>query len=129
MRRKFSLSTRTLLSAASVAALLSGCTVGPDFERPAAPADQAYDSAATPGNTDHADMHGGETQNFTAGADIPGEWWSLFRSPALDSLVRQALAANPDLKAADATLRQAQELAAAQGGALFPSVDAGLNQQ
>ena len=39
------------------------------------------------------------------------------------------LASNPDLQAADATLRQAQELAAAKGGELFPSVDASLNQQ
>jgi NodT family efflux transporter outer membrane factor (OMF) lipoprotein len=129
MRRNFALSTRALLSAASVAALLSGCAVGPDFERPAAPADQTYDNAPLAGSTDHAAVHGGETQNFAAGMDVPGEWWSLFRSPALDQLVRQALASNPDLQAADATLRQAQELAAAKGGALFPSVDASLNQQ
>jgi len=129
MRRNYSISTCALLSAASVAALLSGCTVGPDFERPAAPADQTYDNSPLGGSTDHAAVHGGETQNFVAGADIPGEWWSLFRSPALDQLVRQALTANPDLKAADATLREAQEQAAAQGGALFPSVDGSLNQQ
>src|ERR1700756_3975963 len=98
MRRNFSLSSRALLGAASVAALLSGCTVGPDFERPAAPSDQAYDSAAMPNATTQADMHGGEAQHFAVGADVPGEWWTLFRSPALDALVRQALAANPDLK-------------------------------
>lgn len=129
MRRKSPLSSRALLGAASVAALLSGCTLGPDFERPAAPTDQAYDSAAMPNSTVQADMHGGDAQHFAVGADIPGEWWTLFRSPALDALVRQALDANPDLKAADATLRQARELAAAQGGALLPSVDASFNQQ
>ncbi len=129
MRRNVPSLTRALLSAASVASLLSGCTVGPDFERPAAPTDQSYDGTPLAGRTGHADVHGGETQNFAVGGDIPGEWWSLFRSPQLDTLVRQALIANPDLKAADATLRQAQELAIAQGGALFPSVDAGLNQQ
>jgi len=129
MHRNFPRSPRALLGAASVAALLSGCTVGPDFERPAAPADQAYDNAAMPGTTAKADVHGGEAQHLAVGADIPGEWWSLFRSPALDQLIRQALAANPDLKAADATLRQAQELAAADRGALFPSVDASANGQ
>jgi NodT family efflux transporter outer membrane factor (OMF) lipoprotein len=129
MRRNFPLSPRFLLGAVSVAALLSGCTVGPDFERPAAPPDQTYDSAATPNRTTQSDVHGGDAQHFALGADIPGEWWTLFHSPALDALVRQALAANPDLKAADATLRQAQELAAAQSGALLPSVDASFNQQ
>jgi len=129
MRRNVPSFPRTLLSAASVAALLSGCTVGPDFERPAAPTDQSYDSAPLAGRTDHAEMHGGETQTFAVGADIPGEWWTLFRSPELDQLVRQSLASNPDLKAADATLRQAQELAAAQRGGEYPSVDASFNQQ
>jgi len=129
MRRKSPRSPRALLGAASVVALLSGCAVGPDFERPAAPADQSYDSVPTPGTTAKAEMHGGEAQHLSSGTDIPGEWWSLFRSPVLDQLIRQALAANPDLKAADATLRQAQELAAADRGGLLPSVDASLGQQ
>jgi len=129
MRRKIPASSRALLCAASVAALLSGCTVGPDFERPAAPVDQTYEPGPLAGSTAKADVHGGDAQTFAVGADIPGEWWTLFRSPALDQLIREALVANPDLKAADATLRQAQELAAAQSGALFPSVDANLNQQ
>ena len=126
--RRFPASSRAFLTAASLAALLTGCTVGPDFERPAAPADQTYDGAILPGSTARADMHGGEAQSFAVGADIPGEWWTLFRSPALDQLVRQALAGNPDIKAADASLRQALELAAADRGGLWPSVDANASQ-
>jgi len=128
MRRIHLPPSRAFLTAASLAALLTGCTVGPDFERPTAPSDQSYDSAATPPVTSNSDVHGGEAQRFAVGADVPGEWWTLFRSPALDQLVRQALAANPDLKAADAALRQAQELAAADRGGLLPSVDASAGQ-
>jgi NodT family efflux transporter outer membrane factor (OMF) lipoprotein len=51
----------------------------------------------------------------------------LFHAPALDRLVVQALAASPDLKAAQAALRQAQETALAQGGALYPSVGASFS--
>ena len=126
--RRIPHSSRAFLTAASLAALLTGCAVGPDFERPAAPADQTYDSAVLPGSTDKADMHGGEAQTFAVGADVPGEWWTLFRSPALDQLIRQALANNPDIKAADAALRQAQELALADRGGLFPQIDASASQ-
>lgn len=121
------MTSRLFLTAASLAALLTGCAVGPDYERPPAPADQSYDSAPSASATGKANVHGGEAQSFSVGADVPGEWWTLFRSPELDALVRQALANNPDLKAADAALRQAQELAAAEGGALYPSVDASGN--
>ena len=123
------MTSRAFLTAASFAALLTGCAVGPDYERPAGPADASYDNAPSPSATTKADVHGGDVQTFSAGADVPGEWWTLFRSPALDSLIRQALASNPDLKAADAALRQARELAAADHGALLPSVDATGNQQ
>jgi outer membrane protein TolC len=41
------------------------------------------------------------------------------------TLVERSLAANPDIAAADATLRQMQELARAQVGNLLPQVDAG----
>jgi NodT family efflux transporter outer membrane factor (OMF) lipoprotein len=119
---------RVFITAASFAALLAGCTVGPDYERPPGPADQSYDNAPTPAATASANMHGGEAQTFTLGGDVPGEWWTLFHSPALDGLIREALAANPDLKAADAALRQARELAAADYGALLPSVDGSANQ-
>jgi NodT family efflux transporter outer membrane factor (OMF) lipoprotein len=56
--------------------------------------------------------------------DIPGQWWTLFRSPALNDLIQQSLAHNPTLQQAHASLRQANETAAAQRGALLPSVDA-----
>ncbi|WP_442680265.1 efflux transporter outer membrane subunit [Sphingomonas sp. ASY06-1R] len=90
--------------------LLSGCAVGPNFHQPSAPADAAY--ANVPAN-DHTVVE----------ADIPGDWWTLFKSPAIDALVRRGIAANPDLAAARAALRQSQQLAAADHGAYLPSVD------
>jgi len=103
------------------AMLLSGCAVGPDFERPEAPPVSGYTVGRLPPSTAAA---GGEAQRFHSGRDVPGEWWSLFRSEALKALIAEALANNPDLQAAQAALRIARENTAAQRGAFFPSVDA-----
>ena len=56
------------------------------------------------------------------GRDIAFAWWKAFGSPKLDSLVEKALANNPQLPAARATLRQAQELTKAQQGYFYPTV-------
>lgn len=113
---------------ALLASLLGGCVVGPNFHKPAPPKAEGYTAyplpattAATPGVT------GGEAQRFVSGADIPADWWTLFHSPALDALVRQALANNPNLKAAQAALLAAHENTSAQHGARLPQVSAGLN--
>ncbi|HSW25690.1 MAG TPA: efflux transporter outer membrane subunit, partial [Burkholderiaceae bacterium] len=55
----------------------------------------------------------------------PALWWTLFRSPALDALVRQALEGSPTLMRAQARLRQAQEDFSARSGATrLPQVNA-----
>jgi NodT family efflux transporter outer membrane factor (OMF) lipoprotein len=108
-----------------VSLALSGCAVGPDFLRPEAPATDRYTAGPLPVQT--ASTTATAPQRFVVDRDIPGEWWALFRSPALDSLVREALRANPNLAAAQAALRQAQEMRKAGEGAFFPLVQGGLN--
>ena len=62
------------------------------------------------------------------GKDIPAQWWTLFRSPTLDGLVRRALDNSPTLARAQARLRQAQEdLSARSGAAQLPQLDARLS--
>ena len=56
--------------------------------------------------------------------DLPGQWWTLFRSQALNELVQQSIESNPTLQAARATLRQANENVAAQKGSYLPAADA-----
>ena len=107
---------------------LAGCTVGPDFERPdvAANADYSREQLTT---TAQADIEaGGAAQRLIAGMDIPGQWWTLFRSPALNALVKEALQANPDVGAAQASLRQANELVYADQASLFPSVNGNVSK-
>jgi NodT family efflux transporter outer membrane factor (OMF) lipoprotein len=72
-------------------------------------------------------VEGGAPQHLITGQDIPGDWWTLFRSPKLSGLVEQSLKANPDLAAARASLRQAHELYLAQRATFFPSVQGGFS--
>jgi NodT family efflux transporter outer membrane factor (OMF) lipoprotein len=107
---------------ACVLASLSACAVGPNFKRPPAPAATGYGSAPRQGQTATAETTGGNVQQFVAGMDIPSQWWTLFQSPQLDRLVEQALKANPDVGAAQASLRQAHELYLAQRTSFFPVI-------
>ena len=106
-----------------VVVALAGCAVGPDFRRPDPPSVSSYTADALPGETAEAKVAGGMPQRFVSGEEIPPLWWSLFRSEALDRLIRQALADSPTLSAAQARLREAEENRRAQTGALYPRVD------
>lgn len=109
-----------------IVAALTGCAVGPDYRAPKTPDTHGYTATALPPKTTDAPGVGGATQRFLSGQDIPGQWWTLFHSEALDRLIRQALADSPTLAGAQARLREAQENRRAQFGALLPSVDANL---
>ncbi len=106
---------------AGAALSLSGCMVGPNFQRPAPPVVASFlpkDAARPPANAG--------SQQIVQGMDIPARWWTVFHSPELDALVAQALANNADVAAAEAALRNAKELLYAQRGALYPTVSAGF---
>jgi NodT family efflux transporter outer membrane factor (OMF) lipoprotein len=107
--------------AAVAAALLCAC-VGPNFHRPAAPAVDRYTTLPLAAVTAAAPGVGGAAQRFLAQQDVPRNWWTLFGSDELDSLVTAALRANPEVASAQAALRQAMENTAAQRGSYFPMV-------
>jgi NodT family efflux transporter outer membrane factor (OMF) lipoprotein len=105
-------------------AMTCGCAVGPRYHKPEAPANAGYAPAPLPETTSAAPVRGGEAQHVAFGRDIPFEWWELFQSPALDSLIKMAFKVNPTIAAAQASLRQAQELIYAQQGFFYPTVAA-----
>jgi len=102
-----------------LAGLISGCAVGPDFARPAAPDLTGYEaepvSLPAPGDPDPA-------QRFAGGA-VARRWWELFQSPALDEVLTLAVADSPTLVSARATLAQAEEVVVATRAAYYPQVD------
>jgi NodT family efflux transporter outer membrane factor (OMF) lipoprotein len=118
--------TRVIVLACALG--LGGCAVGPHFTRPTAPPTARYTGDTLRGE----DASASDTvQHIALGQEIEGNWWTLFRSDAIDKLVTQAVEHNRSLVASMATLAQAQELALAQAGSRYPQVDltAGVGRQ
>ena len=115
------------VAAFAVAALLCGCAVGPDFRRPAPPALLDYARPSLGAQTTSAEIAGGEAQRFLLDQPLAERWWTIFESPALNTLIDRALSASPTLVAAGAALRQARALVLAQQGAFFPTIAASFS--
>jgi NodT family efflux transporter outer membrane factor (OMF) lipoprotein len=106
----------------ATALTLAACAVGPDFREPAPPEAKTYLPGDAPEPTLAVDTPLGQSQRIAPGKNIPGEWWTLFHSTPLNDLVARALAHNPNLEAAQASLKQAYETVYAQQGAYYPQV-------
>jgi NodT family efflux transporter outer membrane factor (OMF) lipoprotein len=102
--------------------LAPACVVGPNFKKPAPPDLGGYTPTPISTTSSSPNVAGGEAQRLVEGKDIPGEWWQVFHSEALDDLIARALKANPDLKSAQAALTVARENLLAQRGFYYPSV-------
>jgi NodT family efflux transporter outer membrane factor (OMF) lipoprotein len=108
---------KTPLIALPLALLLGACMVGPDFKTPETQAAPTYAASGdTPLPAD---------QQLALGKKIEGDWWAAFRSPALDAVIKQALADNQNIAAAKARVAAAQESVKSAGGALLPQVSVG----
>ena len=114
-------------TALAAATILTGCAVGPDFVHPAAPDIVRYTREPLAPRAASAAAPSGQAQRFVADRDIPQEWWALFKSPALNAVIEQALQNNPNLQSTLASLRAAQENVLAQEGKYFPFAQANFN--
>jgi len=87
------------------AALLAGCTFGPDYRRPQVdtPATYLYEPAAVEA--------------------VNAQWWKQFGDPVLDQLISEALANNKSVKIAAANVEQAAAILVQTRSALFPQVN------
>lgn len=96
-----------LISSVLLIALLSGCSLVPDYERPvtSSPSGWSEDSASAP-------------------TVIAKDWWRNFQSAELDALMSEALANNNDLNAAIARVEQARGTLRATSSSLSPTVNA-----
>src|ERR1700733_2833028 len=95
------------------ASFLSGCTVGPNYNRPAATVPAKWDVA--------------EPWRESAPKDsvAKGQWWDVFHDYDLNVLEKQALAENQTVKVSIAHLEQARATAAIQIATLFPTLNTG----
>ena len=108
---------RSLLSLAVASILLGGCSLLPDYQRPASPVDSLWPSEA------------GGAQTATAAADL--DWRAFFQDPALQGLIDTALTNNRDLRVAALNVEAYAVQRQIQRSALFPSVtaDGGATRQ
>jgi NodT family efflux transporter outer membrane factor (OMF) lipoprotein len=104
--------------------LVTGCAVGPNFKKPAAPEVSGYTAQPVAATASAASIAGGEAQRFNPGGDVSADWWTLFHSAPLNELIEHSITKNPDLKAAQAALSVAREGVLAQRGVYFPSISA-----
>src|ERR1700704_4054203 len=93
--------------------LLSGCTVGPNYRRPAATVPTQWDVAAP------------WRESAPKDSVAKGEWWGVFHDDDLNALEKQALAENQTLKVSIARLEQARATASIQIATLFPTLSGG----
>ncbi|MDH0143126.1 AdeC/AdeK/OprM family multidrug efflux complex outer membrane factor [Aquipseudomonas alcaligenes] len=108
---------RSLLSLAVASILLGGCSLIPDYQRPASPVESLWPSEA------------GGAQTATAAADL--DWRVFFKDPALQGLIDTALANNRDLRVAALNVEAYAAQRQIQRSALFPGVtaDGGATRQ
>ncbi len=113
---------RASLIATALAVAGTGCTtVGPNFKPPPAPTVMRYTS---PDERTAPDPDAGSAppQTIALGEKVTADWWTLFRSPDLDGLVKQAIAGSPTLDSAEARLTEAREGVVEARSALYPQI-------
>lgn len=118
MKKIFRPSPRPLFAAAVMALAISGCAVGPNYQRPTSPDVSRFKEAE------------GWVPAAPADALERGPWWSLFGDPVLDQLAARVEVSNQNVAQAVAAYAQARALVREQRASLFPSVslDGGANR-
>ena len=90
-----------------LSALLGGCAVGPNYKRPEMTTPTQYRFVEGPGEAEAASL-----------ADEP--FWEVFGDPALQNLIREAIANNLDLRTAAARVEESRAIAGIAKSFLFP---------
>jgi NodT family efflux transporter outer membrane factor (OMF) lipoprotein len=92
------------------ALLLAGCTVGPNYKRPAAEVPPAYKEVGDWKTAQPNDQN------------LPGNWWEIFHDEQLNALEAQVNVSNQNLKAAEAQYTQARAALRYQRADYFPTM-------
>jgi len=100
---------------------LSGCTVGPDFDRPHVQVPAGYSLTEVDDKS--------RISTVTTGPLGEAAWWKAFGDETLSSLVRRAVEANLDVKAAESRLREARASRGVVAAEAWPVVGANASAQ
>lgn len=123
-------SIRHVLLGLLLAGGVSACAVAPDFQHPNLAKPVQHASLSLPAETAAAPSLLGAAQHYQPAMAVEGAWWQVLGSARLDALIETALQQHASLAAAQARLRQAQELYAAQAASTsYPQIEAALSDQ
>ena len=86
---------------------LAGCAVGPNYKRPAVESPGQFRAENAGTNVQSAEL----------------AWWQVYQDPTLQSLIRNALTNNYDLRIAVSRVEQSRALAMQARSEFFPSVN------
>src|SRR5690606_33833490 len=111
---------------AVVAALLAGCSLAPDYHRPAAPVPGQYPDADAVNNTGERSASAVAPQ-VQYSSDLG--WSEFFRDPQLRALIRLALDNNRDMRVAVGRVQEARAQYGIVQSDQFPTIGAGANTQ
>lgn len=104
-------------STATVLALLAGCTVGPNYSRPADNPASTFTNVQAPASTRAASL------TTTDPADLR-EWWKMLHDATLDSLIERGISNSPDIRLALARLRESRAQRGISESAAYPRLNA-----
>ncbi|MGF6781352.1 efflux transporter outer membrane subunit [Paraburkholderia sp. GAS334] len=91
---------------------LTGCLVGPNFERPQTSTPDVFNRTQA-----------AQASSKAVESAFGPEWWTLFNDPMLNSLEKQLTDANLDVAAASARLRQSRAEQRIAGAEEYPTLD------
>uniref|UniRef100_UPI003F4F5EA3 efflux transporter outer membrane subunit n=1 Tax=Caballeronia sp. LjRoot34 TaxID=3342325 RepID=UPI003F4F5EA3 len=104
--------------------VLAGCSLAPTYEVPSTPAIATFKEA--PQAELKPDERGTWKVAQPSEEAARGQWWTVFQDPKLNDLEEQALAANQNLAAAAARVKEARAMNQAARAGFFPTLDAGF---
>jgi NodT family efflux transporter outer membrane factor (OMF) lipoprotein len=111
--------TVSRVSACTILLLLAGCAVGPDYK---APESRPQPTFASIDEVGAAKPDVAPTATESLSADALATWWQNFEDPELDSLIERAIAANLDIKLAEARVREARANLGISESGRFPNI-------
>lgn len=107
--------TTAFLGASLLGIGITGCTVGPQYKRPAVEVPQAYKEAGAWKTAQPSDKN------------LGGTWWTIFQDPQLNELEEKIDVSNQNLKAAQAQYTQARAMLRYTRAAYYPTIGGGAS--
>jgi len=109
------------ISAAAICLLIAGCTVGPNYKRPTAPAAPAFKETPPPPSI----PNGSWKQAQPSDQVLRGKWWEIYNDPQLNALEEKVAVSNQTLKAATEQYFAARAAVQIARASYYPTLSAG----